>query len=61
MVGAITLLVLVVAYYCGGYVGGWMDPFNGARQGLAVWVWVWPWSSPRSPRSPASGTTCSPN
>jgi hypothetical protein len=40
LVGAITLLVvLLVAYYCGGYVAGRMARFNGARQGLAVWVW----------------------
>lgn len=40
LVGAITLLVvLLVAYYCGGYVAGRMARFNGARQGLAVWLW----------------------
>lgn len=38
--GAIALLVImVVAYYCGGYVAGRMARFNGLRQGLAVWVW----------------------
>jgi len=40
LVGAITLLVvLFLAYYCGGYVAGRMARFNGARQGLAVWLW----------------------
>ena len=40
LVGAITLLVvLLLAYYCGGYVAGRMARFNGIRQGLAVWIW----------------------
>ncbi len=40
LVGAITLLVvLFVAYFCGGYVAGRMARFNGIRQGLAVWLW----------------------
>ena len=40
LIGAITLLVIIfVAYYCGGYVAGRMARFNGLRQGLAVWVW----------------------
>jgi len=40
LVGAITLLVvLLIAYYCGGYVAGRMARFNGAKQGLAVWLW----------------------
>jgi hypothetical protein len=40
LIGAITLLVvLLVAYYCGGYVAGRMARFNGVRQGLAVWLW----------------------
>jgi amino acid transporter len=39
--GAIVLLVvLLVAYYCGGYVAGRMARFNGAKQGLAVWGWA---------------------
>lgn len=39
--GAVTLgLVLFVAYYCGGYVAGRMARFDGARQGVAVWVWA---------------------
>ncbi len=41
IVGAIVLLVIVlVAYYCGGYVAGRMARFNGIRQGVAVWVWT---------------------
>ena len=41
IVGAIIfLLVLFVAYFCGGYVAGRMARFNGAKQGVAVWVWA---------------------
>jgi hypothetical protein len=41
VVGAIVLaVVLFVAYYCGGYVAGRMARFNGAKQGLAVWLWA---------------------
>jgi hypothetical protein len=37
--GAIALLVLLfVAYLAGGYVAGRMSRFDGARQGLAVWL-----------------------
>ncbi|UOZ04913.1 hypothetical protein [Amycolatopsis sp. WQ 127309] len=32
--------VLLIAYYCGGYVAGRMARFNGVKQGLAVWVWT---------------------
>jgi len=40
LVGAIALLVvLMLAYYCGGYVAGRMARFNGIKQGLAVWLW----------------------
>jgi hypothetical protein len=40
-VGGIALLVvLLLAYYCGGYVAGRMARFNGARQGVAVWIWA---------------------
>ena len=31
-------IVLLVAYYCGGYVAGRMARFNGPRQGLGVWL-----------------------
>jgi hypothetical protein len=41
LVGAIALLVIVfIAYYCGGYVAGRMARFNGMKQGLAVWLWA---------------------
>jgi hypothetical protein len=30
--------VLLLAYYTGGYVAGRMSRFDGARQGLAVWL-----------------------
>jgi len=37
--GAIALLVvLMIAYYCGGYVAGRMSRFDGARQGLGTWI-----------------------
>jgi len=40
-IGAIALLVILfVAYYCGGYVAGRMARFSGIVQGLAVWVWA---------------------
>src|SRR5829696_2553461 len=39
IIGAILLLlVLGIAYYCGGYVSGRMSRFDGGRQGVAVWV-----------------------
>jgi hypothetical protein len=39
--GAIVLLVvLAVAWYAGGYVAGRMARFDGARQGIGVWVWT---------------------
>jgi hypothetical protein len=41
LVGGIALLVvLLVSYYCGGYVAGRMARFDGAKQGLAVWLWA---------------------
>lgn len=41
LVGAIVLLVILfVAYYCGGYVAGRMARFDGLKQGLGVWVWA---------------------
>lgn len=40
LVGAIAIaVILFVSYYCGGYVAGRMARFNGARQGVAVWLW----------------------
>lgn len=41
LAGAIALIVIaLVAYFCGGYVAGRMARFDGARQGVAVWVWA---------------------
>ena len=41
LIGAIALVVIMlVAYFCGGYVAGRMARFNGAKQGVAVWVWA---------------------
>jgi hypothetical protein len=40
-VGIIVLLVILfVSYYSGGYVAGRMARFNGAKQGMMVWVWA---------------------
>ncbi|MGY1804412.1 hypothetical protein ACI78T_14130 [Blastococcus sp. SYSU D00922] len=36
--GIAILVVLFVAYLAGGYVAGRMSRFDGARQGLAVWL-----------------------
>ena len=36
--GILLIIVLGIAYYCGGYVSGRMSRFDGARQGLAVWL-----------------------
>ncbi len=41
IVGGIALLVILfLAYLAGGYVAGRMARFNGAKQGLAVWLWA---------------------
>ncbi|MGO4536777.1 hypothetical protein [Leifsonia sp. 2MCAF36] len=41
IVGAIALVVILfVAYFCGGYVAGRMARFDGAKQGVAVWLWA---------------------
>jgi hypothetical protein len=41
IVGAIVLgLVLLIAYFAGGYVAGRMSRFSGVKQGLAVWIWA---------------------
>jgi hypothetical protein len=40
-IGVGTLLAIVlVAFYCGGYVAGRMARFSGVLQGLAVWAWA---------------------
>jgi len=36
--GILLLLVLAIAYFAGGYVSGRMSRFDGARQGIGVWV-----------------------
>jgi hypothetical protein len=36
--GILLLLVLMIAYYAGGYVAGRMARFNGPRQGFGVWL-----------------------
>ena len=36
--GITLLVVLALAYYAGGYVAGRMSRFDGAKQGVAVWV-----------------------
>lgn len=41
LAGGIALLVVMfIAYFCGGYVAGRMARFNGLRQGLGVWLWA---------------------
>jgi membrane protease YdiL (CAAX protease family) len=41
LIGAIVILaVIFVAYFAGGYVAGRMARFNGARQGVGVWLWA---------------------
>ena len=35
---AVLLAILFLAYFCGGYVAGRMSRFDGARQGVGVWV-----------------------
>jgi hypothetical protein len=36
--GIVALVILAVAYFAGGYVAGRMSRFDGARQGIAVWL-----------------------
>ena len=39
LVGAIVLLVIIgLGYFAGGYVAGRMARFDGARQGVGVWI-----------------------
>ncbi|GAA1434581.1 hypothetical protein GCM10009616_29370 [Microlunatus lacustris] len=41
LVSGIVLLVLIfIAYLAGGYVAGRMARFNGAKQGVGVWLWA---------------------
>ncbi|MCW2579605.1 MAG: conserved rane protein of unknown function [Blastococcus sp.] len=36
--GIVLLVILFLAYLAGGYVAGRMARFDGARQGIAVWI-----------------------
>jgi hypothetical protein len=36
--GILLILVLGIAYYCGGYVSGRMSRFDGGRQGFGTWA-----------------------
>jgi len=38
--GILLVIVLAIAWFCGGYVAGRMSRFDGARQGWAVFVWT---------------------
>jgi hypothetical protein len=41
IVGGIGLIVIaLVSYFAGGYVAGRMSRYDGARQGLGVWLWA---------------------
>jgi hypothetical protein len=33
-------VILLISYYCGGYVAGRMARFSGLKQGIAVWLWA---------------------
>jgi hypothetical protein len=33
-------LILLIAYFAGGYVAGRMARFSGVKQGIAVWLWA---------------------
>jgi hypothetical protein len=33
-------VILLISYYCGGYVAGRMARFSGLKQGVAVWLWA---------------------
>lgn len=37
--GIVLLVILLISYVAGGYVAGRMARFNGAKQGIAVWLW----------------------
>ena len=36
--GIALVVVLLIAYYCGGYVAGRMSRFDGGRQGIGAWL-----------------------
>jgi hypothetical protein len=37
--GALLVVALALAYFCGGYVAGRMSRFDGGRQGFGTWLW----------------------
>ena len=36
----VVAIILFIAYFAGGYVAGRMARFDGAKQGVAVWLWA---------------------
>jgi hypothetical protein len=38
--GIVLALIILISYFCGGYVAGRMARFDGAKQGIAVWLWA---------------------
>lgn len=40
IVVGVLLAIVLVAFYCGGYVAGRMARFSGVAQGLVVWLWA---------------------
>jgi hypothetical protein len=38
--GIVVAVILLIAYFCGGYVAGRMARFDGVKQGVAVWLWA---------------------
>lgn len=36
----VLLAIVLVSFYCGGYVAGRMARFSGVAQGLVVWLWA---------------------
>lgn len=38
--GIVVLVIILIAYFAGGYVAGRMARFNGAKQGVGVWLWA---------------------
>jgi hypothetical protein len=38
--GIVLLVVVLIAYFAGGYVAARMARFSGAKQGVGVWLWA---------------------
>jgi amino acid transporter len=38
--GIVLLVIVLIAYFAGGYVAARMARFSGAKQGLGVWLWA---------------------